>query len=193
MRLLLTILNTLSVVSTYAAQLPADSIKAYIGRIADLERQNELLQVRSNINFLSSIIILGIIMIFFMWGIRERNRKHVMLLERKNRALMRANKVAEEARNFAEKESHLKTIFLENLSHEIRTPLNQIYGFAQVMADEGMPLTEEEMKEMSKLICDGSAHLTRVIDNIGEVTEKLSKLTKLEDVESVLKSGNEQY
>lgn len=165
----------------------ADSLTYYAKTVADLESQNELLQVRSNVNFLSSIIILCVVMIFFMWGMRERNRKHLMLLERKNQALMRANKEAEEARVFAENESRLKTVFLQNISHEIRTPLNQIYGFAQLLADENMPLSEEEKQDMVKYVCDSSAHLTRVIENVGEVTEKLSKLTTLEDVESVLK------
>lgn len=157
--------------------------------IAQLEEQNRLLEIRSNVNFLSSCLILCVVMIFFMWGIRERNRKHLMLLERKNIALQRANEVAEEARDFAEKESALKSIFISNISHEIRTPLNQIYGFAQLMSNEDIPLSEEEMKIMAKHICDGSAHLTNVIDNIDEVTEKLSKLTKLEEVESVLKDN----
>lgn len=160
--------------------------------IAQLEEQNRLLEIRSNVNFLSSCIILCIVMIFFMWGIRERNRKHIMLLERKNIALQHANEIAEEAREFAEKESALKSIYIGNLSHEIRTPLNQIYGFAQLMSNDDMPMEGSEMKEMAKFISDGASHLTNVIDNIDEVAEKLSKLTKLEEVESVLKDNGKR-
>lgn len=157
--------------------------------IAQLEEQNRLLEIRSNVNFLSSCLILCVVMIFFMWGIRERNRKHLMLLERKNIALQRANEVAEQAREFAEKESAVKSIFLGNLSHEIRTPLNQIYGFAQLLSNEDFPLSEEEMRDMAGHICNGASHLTNVIDNLDVVTEKLNKLTKLEEVESVLKEN----
>lgn len=157
--------------------------------IAQLQEQNRLLEIRSNVNFLSSCLILCVVMIFFMWGIRERNRKHLMLVERKNIALQRANEITEEARQFAEKESAVKSIFLSNLSHEIRTPLNQVYGFAQLIADKEMPLGEEEMKQMAQYICDSASHLTNVIDNIDIVTDKLSKLKKLEEVESVLKEN----
>lgn len=170
-----------------ADSLQADSLVSAAETIESLKAQNDLLQIRSNVNFLSSIIILSVVMIFFMWGIRERNRKHLMLLERKNNALMKASREAEEARRFAENESNMKSVFLKNLSHEIRTPLNQIYGFAQLLSDESLPLEPEERKEMVKAINDSSAHLTRIIDNAGEVTEKLSGLTKLEDVESVMK------
>lgn len=173
-----------------ADSLQVDSLVAAAKTVEELKAENELLQIRSNVNFLSSVIILSVVMIFFMWGIRERNRKHLMLLERKNNALMKASKEAEEAREFAENESNLKSIFLKNLSHEIRTPLNQIYGFAQLLEDESVPMAPEEKQEMVKAICEGSAHLTRIINNAGEVTEKLSGLTKLEDVESVLKSNS---
>lgn len=177
----------LAIVPSFADTLQVETMSDAMKMIENLQAQNELLQIRSNVNFLSSVIILSVVMIFFMWGIRERNRKHVMLLERKSNALMKANKEAEDAREYAEQESHLKSVFLKNLSHEIRTPLNQIYGFAQLLEDENIPIEPEEQKEMIKAICDSSAHLTRIIDNAGEVTEKLSSMTKLEDVESVLK------
>ncbi len=174
-----------SLADTLQVETMADAVKT----IESLQAENELLQIRSNVNFLSSVIILSVVMIFFMWGIRERNRKHVMLLERKSNALMKANNEAEEAREYAERESKLKSVFLKNLSHEIRTPLNQIYGFAQLLDDDNTPLNEEEKKIMMKAICDSSAHLTRIVNNAGEVTEKLSELTKLENVESVLKES----
>ena len=78
--------------------------------IAELQAENELLQVRSKVNFLSLCVIICVIMIFFMWGMKERHRKHVMLLERKNQALQRNNKLVEEAKDFAEHESQMKTI-----------------------------------------------------------------------------------
>lgn len=181
----------LTVVPSFAGTSQSESLAAASQTIEKLQAENELLQIRSNVNFLSSVIILSVVMIFFMWGIRERNRKHVMLLERKSNALIKANNEAEDARELAERESYLKSVFLKNLSHELRTPLNQIYGFAQLLDDETMELDDEERKMMIKYICEGSAHLTRIIDNAGEVTEKLSGLTKLEDVESVLKVDSE--
>lgn len=170
-----------------ADSVQADSLVAATKTVEALKAENELLQIRSNVNFLSAVIILSVVMIFFMWGIRERNRKHVMLLQRKNYALQKANEEAEEARELAERESNMKSIFLKNLSHEIRTPLNQIYGFAQLLTDESIPLSDEEKEEMMKVILDSSSHMTRIVDNASEVTEKLSGLTKLQEAESVLK------
>lgn len=183
--------SVLLTIAPLAPDVQGDSLAVAAETIEKLQTENELLQIRSNVNFLSSVIILSVVMIFFMWGIRERNRKHVMLLERKSNALLKANREAEEAREVAENESHLKSVFLKNLSHELRTPLNQIYGFAQLLNDDSMEIDEEERKMMMDAICEGSAHLSRVIDNAGEVTEKLSGLTKLEDVESVLKVDSE--
>lgn len=181
----------LTTASSFAVNVESDSMAVAAQTIEQLQSENELLQVRSNVNFLSSVIILSVVMIFFMWGIRERNRKHVMLLERKSNALLKANNEAEDARKLAERESYLKSVFLKNLSHELRTPLNQIYGFAQILDDKTMEIDAEERQMMVSYICEASAHLTRIIDNAGEVTEKLSGLTKLEDVESVLKVDSE--
>lgn len=181
----------LTAASSFAVNVESDSMAVAAQTIEQLQSENELLQVRSNVNFLSSVIILSVVMIFFMWGIRERNRKHVMLLERKSNALLKANNEAEDARKLAERESYLKSVFLKNLSHELRTPLNQIYGFAQILDDKTMEIDAEERQMMVSYICEASAHLTRIIDNAGEVTEKLSGLTKLEDVESVLKVDSE--
>lgn len=51
------------------------ALRASAATVAELQARNELLQIRSNVNFLSSCVIICIVMIFFMWGIRERNRK----------------------------------------------------------------------------------------------------------------------
>lgn len=165
------------------------ALRASAATVAELQARNELLQIRSNVNFLSSCVIICIVMIFFMWGIRERNRKHLMLLERKNNALRRTNRLVEEARENAEHESKMKSVFLSNLSHEIRTPLHQVCGFVQLLNDEEMPLDEESRREMMKYVEDGCNQLMQVVDNISEVTEKLNKLDRLSDMESVLKNG----
>ena len=55
--------------------------------VAELKAENELLKTRMDINLLSLCVIICVIMIFFMWGIKERHRKHLLILERKNRAM----------------------------------------------------------------------------------------------------------
>ena len=55
--------------------------------VAELKAENELLKTRMDINLLSLCVIICVIMIFFMWGIKERHRKHLLILERKNKAM----------------------------------------------------------------------------------------------------------
>lgn len=156
--------------------------------IAELQAEIELLQIRSKVNFLSLCVIICVIMIFFMWGIKERHRKHVMLLERKNQALLRNNKLVEEAKDFAEHESQMKTIYTKNLSHEIRTPLSQMYGFVQLLANDDVPLDNEQRKEVVNALVEGCEQLKRVVENIDIVSAKLDKMETLSEVESVLKT-----
>lgn len=154
--------------------------------LAELQAENELLRIRSRVNFLSLSVIICVIMIFFMWGIKARHRKHLMMVERKNRALQRSNELLEESRAFAERQSQLKTIYTINLSHEIRTPLNQMYGFAEMLADENLDISDEERKEMSKMIYKGCRQLTHIVEDINKVAAKLEKMETLSEVESVL-------
>ena len=124
------------------------AINASGATAAELQAEIDLLQVRSKVNFLSLCVVICVMMIFFMWGMKEHHRKHVMMLERKNRALQRAHKEAADSRDYAELQSQMKTIYTKNLAHEIRTPLGQVYGFTQVMADDNIPMEEDERKEV---------------------------------------------
>ena len=155
--------------------------------VAELQAQNELLQVRSKVNFLSLCVVICVIMIFFIWGMRARHRKGMMLLERKNQALQRTNRLVEEARDEAQRQSKKKTVYTQNLAHEIRTPLNQMYGFVQLLADESMQLDDEQRREVIHAIHEGCEQLTRVVQEIDTVAAKLDEMDSLMKVESVLK------
>ena len=155
--------------------------------LEELQAQNELLQVRSKVNFLSLCVVISVMMIFFIWGLRVRHRQGMMLLERKNRALQRTNRLVEEARDEAERQSRKKTVYTQNLAHEIRTPLNQMYGFVQLLADESMPLDDEQRREVIQGIHEGCEQLTRVVHEIDTVAAKLDEMDSLMKVESVLK------
>ena len=75
-RLIITFLAFIMIVLTTGAQT-----------VAELKAENELLKTRMDINLLSLCVIICVIMIFFMWGIKERHRKHLLILESKNRAM----------------------------------------------------------------------------------------------------------
>lgn len=131
--------------------------------------------------FISVILILVVILtatiIFFM-----RHRSYLNTLSEKNKALDHALETAERA-------SAAKTIFIKNMGHEINTPLNHISGFAQILACEDFPLDEDSTREMSRAIVESSDHLKHLLDNVVEVTNKLSQIDTLEEVESVLKKN----
>ena len=75
-RLIFTFLAFIMIVLTTEAQT-----------VAELKAENELLKTRMDLYLLSLCVIICVIMIFFMWGIKERHRKHLLILERKNRAM----------------------------------------------------------------------------------------------------------
>ena len=91
-RLIFTFLAFIMIVLTTEAQT-----------VAELKAENELLKTRMDINLLSLCVIICVIMIFFMWGIKERHRKHLLMLERKNRAMQRTNDLLNEAKKIYDK------------------------------------------------------------------------------------------
>jgi signal transduction histidine kinase len=55
--------------------------------------------------------------------------------------------------------------FIANISHEIRTPLTSIYGFSEVLIDEGLVDPEMSM-ELIRLINGESAELSRMVEDL---------------------------
>lgn len=76
------------------------------------------------------------------------------------------------AKETAERNDRLKTIFLQNLSHEIRTPLNGIFGFTQLLK---LNLEENE----------NYVHYIDMIENSGEqMLSMINDLVILSKIES---------
>ena len=63
----------------------------------------------------------------------------------------------------------------------------QMYGFVQLLADESMPLDDEQRREVIQGIHEGCEQLTRVVLEIDTVAAKLDEMDSLMKVESVLK------
>lgn len=61
--------------------------------------------------------------------------------------------------------SRAKDAFIAGLSHELRTPLTSIYGFAEVLTDGGAG-GEETTKEVSQIIANEAAEMTRMVDDL---------------------------
>lgn len=76
------------------------------------------------------------------------------------------------AKEKAEASNRLKTTFMGNISHEIRTPLNGIIGFAELIRSGDN--TPEENDECMEYLSHSINRLTRIIDNIMDVSVMMS-------------------
>lgn len=121
---------------------------------------------------ISLLVILTIVIVFF-YRQRLLNRRLVRsaaILNDKNRTLIRKEKELKEARDRAEKNSRMKTRFIQNMSHEIRTPLNSIVGFSAVLS-EIFSGENEELKLCAKNIEQNSLLLIKIIHDILSISD----------------------
>lgn len=82
-----------------------------------------------------------------------------------HRQALRAN-LALEVKLKAEQELRIaRDEFIANISHEIRTPLTSIYGFSEVLVEEGLVDPEMAM-ELITLINGESAELSRMVEDL---------------------------
>jgi PAS domain S-box-containing protein len=68
------------------------------------------------------------------------------------------------AKEKAEESDKLKTAFLANMSHEIRTPMNGILGFAEMLNDESLNVTNR--RKYLEIINSNGKMLINLIDDI---------------------------
>lgn len=84
-----------------------------------------------------------------------------------------------EAKNTAEANDKLKTLFINNMSHEIRTPMNGILGFTSMLEKTG--LSDEKRKNYIAIIKKSGAKLLRIIDDIMEISILGTKQIELKE------------
>ncbi|MGM9927689.1 MAG: ATP-binding protein [Bacillus sp. (in: firmicutes)] len=59
----------------------------------------------------------------------------------------------------------MKNDFIANVSHELRTPISMLQGYSEVIIDD-VAETEEEKKEMAKIIYDESLRMGRLVNEL---------------------------
>lgn len=73
-----------------------------------------------------------------------------------------------QAKERAEKNDRMKSLFLSSMSHEVRTPLNVILGFSQLLATAE---SEKEKTEYEKIIESNGELLVNIVDDILDIVK----------------------
>ena len=126
-----------------------------------LEEENAKLR-----RWITLIVIFAIV--FFLAFLLLRHRRRIRHLENENKQL-------EEARKQAEKAFDMKNEFITNITNELRAPLNPIEGFSDILGTKEYELQPEEREELSHLIKDSSKTITKLIDELAELSLYESK------------------
>ena len=133
-----------------------------------LEDENVKLK-RVYVYTIIGVVILILALIFWQHHVRIKR------LEKENAQL-------EKARKKAEKAFDMKNEFINNITNELRAPLNPIEGFTDILATQDYDLRPEEreelskmIKNLSKMIKNSSKHITKIIDEMAELSFYESK------------------
>ncbi|PPA71294.1 ATP-binding protein [Jeotgalibacillus proteolyticus] len=59
----------------------------------------------------------------------------------------------------------LRKDFIANVSHELRTPISMLQGYSEAIVDD-IPQTEEEKREIAKIIYDESLRMGRLVNEL---------------------------
>ena len=91
--------------------------------------------------------------------------EHSVQLEAKSRELAETAEQLREANAKLTELAIQKDVFLSQISHELRTPMTSIRSFSEILR-EGRGLSAEQAREYSSIILDESIRLTRLLDEI---------------------------
>ena len=105
-----------------------------------------------------------IILALVIW----QHHRRIKFLEKENEKL-------EIARQRAEQAFDLKNEFLSHITDELRAPLNPIQGLSDILGMKDMELQPEEREELSRHIKNSSKHITKIIDELAELSLYESK------------------
>jgi signal transduction histidine kinase len=113
--------------------------------------------------------LIGIILVFLAIVLWQHHRR-IRRLEKENAKL-------EKARKKVEKAFDMKNEFINNITHELRAPLNPIEGFSDILGTKDYELQPEEREELSNMIKDSSKTITKLIDEMAELSLYETKKT----------------
>ena len=94
---------------------------------------------------------------------------------RRNKRLVKENIKLAKARQQAEKAFDMKNEFINNITNELRAPLNPIEGFSDILGTKEYELQPDEREQLSNMIRDSSKSITKLIDELAELSLYESK------------------
>ena len=97
-----------------------------------------------------------------------QHHMRIKRLEKENARLEKARKKAEDAFD-------MKNEFINNITNELRAPLNPIEGFSDILGMKDMELQPDEREELTQHIKMSSKHITKIIDELAELSLYESK------------------
>jgi signal transduction histidine kinase len=115
---------------------------------------------------LTVIVALVLILAIVVWEYRRRIKR-----------LKKENERLEKERKQVEKAFDMKNEFITNITNELRAPLNPIEGFSDILGTQDYELQPEEREELSNMIKDSSKTITKLIDELAELSLYESKKT----------------
>ena len=185
---------------TLAFLVPADDVATNTQKLVDL--------VTAIIIGFATVFSLSTILI--LWRLQRDMQRNALRAEQetnlrlesynqqltaRNAELKRAQEVAVDALQGAERASKAKTDFLSNMSHDIRTPMNAIIGITTLMKNE-LHEPDKLAEHLEKLESSGRLLLGIINDILdmsriesGKTTlniEQMNLLQQIEQVESVI-------
>lgn len=134
--------------------------------VAKEQHKNEVAKLKERTYLL--IICLAVITIIILACFIRSRRMSLRKMKQKNKEL-------EIARDKAQESERMKMNFLNNMNHEIRTPLNIISGFAQIVSSPDFVTSPEERQEISNRIQKSSNNITRIIEELLDISSKESE------------------
>jgi PAS domain S-box-containing protein len=98
-------------------------------------------------------------------------------LHKSNTHLQQVNEQLIKAKEIAEQNENLKSIFMANMSHEIRTPMNAIIGFSNFLSDQD--LDHKKQLEYINHINKAGQRLLQVINDIVDISKLEANLLNM--------------
>lgn len=119
---------------------------------------------------LKRVLLYGIIVVVILVLVVVIWQHHLRI-----RHLEKQNAQLDKARQKAERAFDMKNEFITHITEELREPLNPIEGFSDILGANEYDLQPEEREQLSHLIKDNSKYISRLIDEVAELSLYESK------------------